>query len=75
VLIRGDCVQCEEDEKAASFHDCGVRARIPRRLFLIVMGIRDYVNPADGTRYTSLEANYGYAVGLTSAGLILSSSD
>jgi len=38
-------------------------------------GIRDFFDPATGTRYVALEANYGYSAGITNAGRIFKRLD
>lgn len=40
-----------------------------------VMGLRDFYDNATGTRYTVLEANYGYSVGITYAGRVINSAN
>jgi len=39
------------------------------------MGLRDHYDNNTGARYLNLEANYGYAVGLTYAGVVLKRLD
>jgi len=41
----------------------------------LVMGLRDHYDNNTGARYLNLEANYGYAVGLTYAGVVLKRLD
>ena len=38
-------------------------------------GIRDFFDPATGTRYIALEANYGYSAGITNAGRLQKTLD
>jgi len=38
-------------------------------------GLRDFYDPATGTRYMAMECNYGYVVGITNSGRIIGRSD
>jgi len=41
----------------------------------ITFGLRDHYDNNTGNRYLNMEANYGYAVGLTTAGRLIKQSD
>lgn len=41
----------------------------------LTFGLRDFYDAATGTRYLSIEANYGYSVGITQGGRILGRTD
>ncbi len=41
----------------------------------LVIGLRDHFDNNTGTRYLNLEANYGYAVGLSTGGRIIGKTD
>lgn len=41
----------------------------------MTIGLRDFYDPATGTRYVALEANYGYSAGITNAGRIIKRTD